>query len=172
MPKKNSDTENQWGRQTPDGSITWRSELIAQKIGWTTAEGRAREQLSFDNSIAQLGVTTGDSTQLKFYTRVQYIAYTEPTLVVDGTEETFTGEPESPQALEQIQAWLDQADPPTAVVSIPVVQDPHTIVLDTDVHAATDAVATPAPAQTIVINNVGGPVPPALKAPIPPKSQS
>jgi hypothetical protein len=163
MPKKNLDRVNEWGRQTPDGNTHWLTESVATKIGWTTPEGRSREQEKFDTQLRQFGLAPSPATDLKWYTRVRYIAFTEPVQIIEGTSAEFETEPkdevEAPapeqDGIEQLQAIIAQANEKTETQAIQIIADPK---VDTsDVEPAAETQVLPA-----------GPVPPASHAPIPP----
>jgi hypothetical protein len=166
MPKKNLDRVNEWGRQTPDGVTKWNSESVATKIGWTTTQGRAREQEHFDAQLKTFGIAPSLATNLKWFTRVRYIAFTEPVQVVDGTQEEFTAEPANETAapapeqngIEALQQIIAEANEKTETQAIQIIADPK--VNTEDVEAA-----------QIPAEPAHGPVPPATHDPIPPRAQ-
>lgn len=163
MAKQIPDRVAQWGRQTPDGRLEWVSDSVAAKIGWTTAAGRAADQATYDDQLERLGLKPGPATQLQYYTRDRYTAYTDPQLIVDTVVEDYDREPAT-TAIDVIQGYLDEATAanPAAVPAVtpaaPVIEVPvpaetiAPLAQDTDVNAAIAAVAEPA-APTVVINN-------------------
>lgn len=144
--------ELQYGRQTPDGKVQWHNAKTAAKLGWTTAQGRLIDQGKFDAELERLGLALHDGNIIKWWTRVQYLAWTEPVALLDSTA---TADEEQMDAAAPPVAFA--ADGPQTVGTVVDVSgsaepgDPtHLVVDDTGllVGAVTPAATVPEWAQT------------------------
>lgn len=85
MAKKNLDQidTDQIGKQLPNGQIYWHDVIVAEKLGWSTPEGRDYEQVVYNEELVRIGIEPSVATELKFFSRRRYVEYTAPQLIVD-----------------------------------------------------------------------------------------